>query len=128
MNIEEYISLSANTQASSYPAMLRLTDKTMDLTHIAFGLSGEVGEFVDALKKHLFYGKLLDVVNLEEELGDMMWFIAYACRVLGLDLGTVMDKNIAKLAIRYPNRFQEWDALNRDLVTERKILEGKNNA
>lgn len=124
MNIEEYLQLSANTQASSRPALLRSTDDTMDLVHIGFGLAGEVGEFVDAVKKHLFYGKELDRTNLIEELGDIMWFWAYACRALQVHPHEVLDLNIKKLAARYPKKFEESMALNRDLDKERQILEG----
>ena len=39
------------------------------------------------------------------------------------DLIDVATKNIAKLRARYPERFSEYDALNRDLDAERKVLE-----
>ena len=29
---------------------------------------------IDALKKHIYYGKSLDVVDLKEEVGDLMWY------------------------------------------------------
>jgi hypothetical protein len=37
--------------------------------------------------------------------------------------GVVFETNITKLRARYPNKFTEADALNRDLTKERKILE-----
>lgn len=93
------------------------------LLHAAFGLETEAGEFTDALKKAFFYGKPLDRVNLAEEVGDTLWYLALACNELGIDMEDVMKRNIAKLKARYPNNFSEDSALNRDLKTERAILE-----
>jgi len=124
MDINTYVMESANTQADPIPALLRTTQLTTDLVHIGFGLSGEVGEFVDSIKKHLFYGKDLDRVNLIEELGDIAWFWAYACRVLEVDPEKVLQINIDKLKLRYPEKFSEEKALNRNLFVERELLEG----
>lgn len=38
--------------------------------------------------------------DLEKELGDCCWMIAELCSLYGLELETVMDKNIAKLTDR----------------------------
>jgi hypothetical protein len=35
----------------------------------------------------------------------------------------MMDKNVAKLKARYPNKFTQESALNRDLAKERAVLE-----
>ena len=43
-----------------------------DLMHAALGLSGEAGEFADAIKKHLVYGRELDRENAIEELGETL--------------------------------------------------------
>ena len=39
--------------------------------------------------------------DLEKELGDCCWMIAELCSLYGLELETVMDKNIAKLIDRH---------------------------
>lgn len=46
------------------------------LAHMAMGVTGEMGEIIDALKKHYIYGKPLDQANLVEELGDCCWYLA----------------------------------------------------
>lgn len=48
---------------------------------------------------------------------------ALALNALGSDFGSVMERNIEKLKARYPDKFTEDKATNRDLDTERKILE-----
>ena len=44
-----------------------------DLVHAAMGLVTESGEFLDAIKKHMFYNKPLDKANLKEELDKCVW-------------------------------------------------------
>lgn len=97
----------------------------IDLQHAALGMITESAEFADMLKKHIFYGKPLDKVNLREEVGDLLWYCAMALRALDTDFETVMETNINKLKARYPQKFTEDEALNRDLDKERKILENE---
>lgn len=92
------------------------------LLHAGIGLATESGEFLDALKKAVFYGKELDKVNLKEELGDILWYMAIAMDVLGTDFETEMKKNIEKLKARYGEKFSQAAAESRDLEKERKIL------
>lgn len=95
----------------------------MDLLHASMGLVTEAGEFQDMLKKHVFYGKPLDKINLKEEIGDLLWYCAIALEALDTDFQAVMQTNIDKLKARYPEKFTEEKAENRDLDKERKILE-----
>ena len=94
-----------------------------DLLHGAIGVATESGELLDAIKKHIFYGKALDVVNLREEIGDVMWYLAILCRATGTNMSDVASVNIEKLRLRYPDKFDAKQALNRNLKSERKILE-----
>lgn len=45
--------------------------------------------------------------------------------LLGVDAGDAMQRNIAKLRARYPDKYSDGAALNRDLGAERSVLEGK---
>ena len=81
------------------------------------GLSGEVGEFNEIIKKCLFQGKELDedtVAHLKSELGDIMWYIAQGCLALNTDIEELIDINTAKLKDRYPGAFDEFRSENRD--------------
>lgn len=95
------------------------------LIHASLGMQTETAEFTDEVKKSLFYGKELDVVNLQEELGDALWYIAIAMDELGTDFETEMRRVINKLKVRYPEKFTNEAAENRDLKSERAVLEGK---
>lgn len=126
MNNNKYLEESARTAASDYPSIeMRMKgDKMVDLLHAGIGLATESGEFLDALKKTIYYGKVLDEVNLAEELGDLLWYIALALRALDTDFDEQMQINIDKLKARFPDKFTEYHAENRNLEVERKILEG----
>lgn len=94
-----------------------------DQIHMLLGLASEVGELQDAYKKHLAYGKDLDLVNVKEELGDVLWYIANMCTILDVNLESVANTNINKLQARYPDKFSNKCATVRDLNAEREILE-----
>jgi NTP pyrophosphatase (non-canonical NTP hydrolase) len=91
------------------------------LLHVGLGLCTEAGEFNDNLKKAFFYGRIVNVENLHEELGDVLWYIAIGCHSLGIDLETLMAANIAKLQVRYPNKFKDVEV--RDTEEELKALQ-----
>lgn len=77
------------------------------------GLSGEVGEFNDMLKKCIFHEKTLDIDHAKKELGDVLWYIAMICFSFGWDMDEVMQMNIDKLKARYPDGFSVEQALYR---------------
>ena len=161
--------------------------------HMALGIAGEMGEIIDALKKHHIYGKILDQANIVEEVGDVAYYVAGLLSMtpelletledgqltvdletlataqqhtlhsvlslnlgfatiledivdpidegfvdhvegcvhtlhalvllLNIDLEQALDINIAKLAKRYGDKYSDYNAINRDLTAERKILE-----
>jgi len=77
--------------------------------------------------------KTLDLVNVCEECGDLDWYRGIGIDALSNLLGTdpksldetIKKNNIEKLQARYPNKFTETDAIQRDLTAERKILENE---
>ena len=69
------------------------------------GLSGEVGEFTDMMKKWIFHENPLDADHAQKEIGDVMWYIAMICHSFGWDLDAIMQQNINKLKARYPEGF-----------------------
>lgn len=113
---------SASTQDDGYGGMV-----TVDILHGALGISTEAGEILDAVKKSIFYGKPFDFVNLQEEIGDCFWYLAILAKEAGMSFEDIMAQNIAKLKDRYPDKFTEEKALNRDLVAERRVLEEQSN-
>ena len=88
-------------------------DESSDVLHAALGLSSEAGEVATTIKKWLAYGQPLDVNNIVEELGDILWFIALMCKTLGIDMDDIAVSNIAKLYARYPDAFSDMAAMER---------------
>lgn len=93
--------------------------------HSAMGCVTEAGELMDAVKKSVFYGKVLDTVNIREEAGDILWYLAILFDELGTDFETEMERVINKLRVRFPDKFTEEAAEVRDLTAERKVLEAE---
>lgn len=120
MNLSTYKEESQRTFADRKQP---LDEKTTDLLHCAIGASTEAAELLDAFKKHIFYGKPLDVVNVGEEIADMQWYLNNLVRLLDLDMEKLLQNNIDKLRKRYPDKFTSEGALNRDLDAERLELE-----
>lgn len=79
------------------------------------GLSGEVGEFNDIIKKWVFHEKELDIEHLKKECGDILWYIAMICHSLNWNMDEIMQMNIDKLKTRYPEGFDVIKANNREV-------------
>lgn len=124
--MDNFIAEALRSEATLTPLSSIYEHNTNRLLHAGMGLSTEAGEFLDALKKPLFYGKPLDLINLREELGDIMWYVAVACSALGTTLEAEQERVIRKLRTRYSDEglFNADEALTRDLEAERKTLEG----
>jgi NTP pyrophosphatase (non-canonical NTP hydrolase) len=123
---DNYVELAIVTESTDFEAIRSRFDNIyiLRILHGCMGLSTEVGELTDNLKKFLFYGKNFDVINMEEEMGDIFWYMAILTHAMGRDnFQRMMQVNIDKLEFRYGNKFSEYDALNRDTDSERKILE-----
>jgi NTP pyrophosphatase (non-canonical NTP hydrolase) len=127
--MKNYIELAKSTEPTEekyFASWARLGHGNMQkmrILHAVMGLATESGELLDAMKKHIFYGKELDFVNLLEEHGDLFWYAAILADAVGFTFEESMERNIAKLKARYPNKFTEESALIRDLNNERNILE-----
>lgn len=106
MNFDEYQNLAQRTSN---------TNNNIDkIFNGVMGLNGEAGECIDVVKKWEFHGHNLDVGNLCEELGDVLWYIAESAAGLGLNLDEVAVNNIEKLKKRYPEGFDADKSINRD--------------
>lgn len=116
MNIKEYSEAIKRTKAD-------LKYKEKDNLHMVLGIVTEAGELADVFKKNMAYNKKIDWVNVAEELGDLMWYICNFCNINNLNIEEIMGVNVEKLKSRYPEKFTDEKANNRDLQREREILE-----
>lgn len=94
----------------------------VDIIHSIIGKATEAGELLELLSETLT-GKSFDVTNFKEEIADGQWYDAIGLTAVDSTFNEVQRTNIAKLRARFPNKFQEYDAINRNLSNERSILE-----
>jgi NTP pyrophosphatase (non-canonical NTP hydrolase) len=92
----------------------------IDVLHAIVGISTESGELLDVAKKAMFYGKAVDFVNLDEEMGDVLWYIAIYANARGTTIEELARVNNQK---RFPDKFTTYHANNRNLPAERANLE-----
>ena len=107
MRWDEYILKSARTVNPD------LTTE-QQISNAIFGLHGELGEVTDLLKKHLYQGHTISKDRLDEEIGDVMFYLAWLCRLYKVDLETVLHQNFIKLYKRYPEGFDVIKSVERE--------------
>lgn len=106
MTPNEYQKAAMRTCSIPYEA------KTYMLNHAVFGLASEAGEVAGILQKQ-YQGHPIEVEHFKKELGDCLWMIAEACTALDISMEDVMQTNIDKLKVRFPNGFSVERSLHR---------------
>jgi NTP pyrophosphatase (non-canonical NTP hydrolase) len=107
MTINEYQTLAMKTLNPE------LSRKDV-LINGVMGLCGESGEAIDIVKKWLAQGHELDRQKLAKELGDIAWYLAETAYALDIPLEEILQSNIEKLKIRYPEGFSSERSRNRE--------------
>lgn len=79
-------------------------------------------EILDMLKKTIYYKKAFDAYTIAGLLTDIIELSISIINLNELTLDEVLEKNINKLAARYPDKFDSYRAIHRDLDAEQKTL------
>ena len=95
------------------------------LFHGILGIATESTELCENLLNQI-ENNIVDNTNIIEELGDVNWYQAILIDETKADFVNILETNINKLKARYPDKFTEVNANNRDLNKEREILENSN--
>lgn len=82
-----------------------VVDTPRGYTHGILGVVTESQELAEVFLDHLENGTPLDEVNLREESGDVLWYVACILREAGTTFEASMAGNIAKLKNRFPEKF-----------------------
>lgn len=106
MTINEYQKKALRTVNTSLTRDRQLENGLM-------GLNGEAGEAIDLMKKYMFQGHDLNAEHMAKELGDIAWYLAVSAYAIGYDLESILQMNIDKLLVRYPNGFDADRSLHR---------------
>lgn len=119
--MEEFVQDALRTEPSKeqyLAAHARLGPlRVMRLLHSSMGLVTEAGEIMDHLKKHIFYGKPLDDVmkaKIISDFGDSSWYYRVGVHALEITMAESIERNVRELKARFPEKFTEHNALNRD--------------
>ena len=101
------------------------------ILNASLGLSGEVGEVNDIIKKYMYHGHKLDDDMKEKiilELGDVCWYVALmAWAIDKTKFEDVLNKNIEKLDKRYHGEFTTEKSVNRKEDSDNSCEEKKND-
>ena len=84
-----------------------------EIKNYALGLSGEVGECVDMIKKQFYHGKEVNPTDVLYELGDILYYLVAMGNVLGFDFCDIAMNNNVKLMSRYKDGFSIEQSNNR---------------
>jgi hypothetical protein len=87
-------------------------------------LQVEISKLTDLEKKAFVYKKDIADVVFEEQMVQVAKRLNDCYAAFNIDPFDSMQKNIDKLKARFPEKFTEYHANNRDLKKEREILEG----
>lgn len=98
-------------------AMSTRLEKTMPVVYPALGLNGEAGEIADKVKKIIRDKEGVitneDASSIGMELGDVLWYIAALAEDLDIELDTIAQANLNKLASRKKRDVIEGDGDDR---------------
>jgi len=115
-----YISNHCNFRNYS---LQELYDQTAPVNSTTRPLSYYTSKWQDILKKEIIYNKQINLVEEKIQIVSILSILKHAIKTFNLDLEVILENNINKLKIRYPDKFSEDLANNRDLESERKELE-----
>ena len=120
MKTEQYIKEAPRTEPIVGDFQIKDSSSQYNsrIIHAIMGLATEAGELIDALKKHVFYGKPIDEKNLIEECGDVMWYLVILCDVYKIDLSFAVNRTIGLR--EYPKDI-EW----KNADGEKRIIDSR---
>ena len=75
------------------------------------GLSSEVGEIQDNIKRFAYYGAEIDKENLLEEAGDVLHYLMACLSLNGFTMEQAAEHQLKKYKIRFPDGWSQEDAI-----------------
>lgn len=97
-------------------------DISRDENDLIDDLEFYVAEFLDKLKRTIYYNKKAHIDDILENMDNIAITLDCLSYVFGSTPAQVKAANIKKLKARYGDKFSEENATNRDLAQESKIL------
>jgi NTP pyrophosphatase (non-canonical NTP hydrolase) len=107
------VAAEVGAEEGNFPSLVPI-----QLMHSLIGIQNEAGEIAKIIQGWIYYGKGLSQEALIEEYGDLLWYVAEGLTAICVSMGAVGAGNIAKLRARYPDRYTDEAAANRDPEAE----------
>ncbi len=98
---QEFSTMVAKLAKDGADILKEMTPEQAHLLHMGIGVTGEAGELLDAIKKHVIYQKPLDIENIIEEVGDIYFYLEGIHSGVNFSRRTALEKNQEKLGLRY---------------------------
>lgn len=105
----------------------RLGNQVIDANHATLGISAELGELSEVVKKSFVNGFNLPKEEVVKEVGDIIWYCALLLRSVGSTTQEAMEVNLQKLRARYGEGFSKdkWERSNRNIRRENALAHTK---
>ncbi len=89
------------------------------------GLLLSASKLLDMDKKTFAYGKIYDKADKIKTMMSVFYYVTKLAEEHKVDLSEALDLNIKKLRVRFPDKFQSTQAINRDVEKENKVFTEK---
>ena len=99
--------------------------KFLRYLHAVLGVISEGEEMITPVQAGIKSPASVNTLNANEEFGDTQWYVGVRTDALGFKLSAVMRANVGKLAARFPDKFSEDKANNRDLDKEVAVMQAE---
>ena len=124
-DITWYLAIIGREMDLDYPQLVVKT-KNDNPMKLVLKIVKNTCKLLDMMKKKLYYNKPIDENLFKTITTLVMLDVSDYMNTYDIDIEKSFDVNIDKLKARYGDKFSSEKAINRDLETERNILEGKN--
>ena len=124
-DITWYLAIIGREYQLDYPQII-VKEKNTEPMKLVLKIIKNTCKLLDMMKKKIYYNKPVDEFTFKTITNLVMLDISDYMNTYDIDIEKSFDVNIAKLKARYGEKFSSEKAINRDLETERNILEGNN--
>lgn len=124
--IQESIKNMQRTETSTTYSRIRAR-----MLHAIMGIADESGELVEIMLRARFYDQPVDITHYKNELGDLWWYLCLAVDDLAETenktpeeiFREILSINRAKLLARYPEKYSDEQARERNLDAEKEAVQ-----
>lgn len=121
-DITWYLAIIGREFKIDYPQII-IKDKNNDPLKLVIKLIKNSCKLLDIMKKKIYYNKPIDELKFKNISHLIMLDLSDYMNIYDIDIQKSFNVNIEKLKARYGDKFSSDRAINRDLKTERNILE-----